>query len=222
MCGRYTLRVTQAELREFFRAIGEFQQRRMYNIAPSHTVAIIREQGGVRTLSGVHWGLIPFWAKESKIGYSMINARSETVATKPSFREPFKKRRCLIPIDGFYEWKREEQENQPFFIHRQDDGLFAFAGLWDSWQAPDGHTIESCSIITTEPNQMMSKIHDRMPVILPISAYDAWLNTPPEKSAGLKSLLVPLPEGELTCHPVSKLVNKPTNDVPQCIEPDAA
>jgi len=220
MCGRFTLRVSPVELREFFRAVGEFHQRHLYNIAPSQTVAIIREQEGQRTLSGVHWGLIPFWAKESKVGYSMINARSETVASKPSFREPFRKRRCLIPVDGFYEWKREGKEKQPFFIHRPDNGIFSFAGLWDSWKAPDGHTIESCSIITTTPNAMMAEIHDRMPVILPVAAYETWLTAPPEQASSLASLLVPLPDGELTCHSVSKLVNKPMNDVPQCIKPD--
>jgi len=222
MCGRFTLRISPENLREIFRASGEFHQRHLYNIAPSQTVAMIRSLDGQRTLSGAHWGLIPFWAKESKVGYSMINARAETVTTKPSFREPFKKRRCLIPVDGFYEWRRVGKEKTPYFIHRADDAPFAFAGLWDGWKPPQsGETIESCSIITTTPNEMMAQIHDRMPVILPESAYEEWLTTPPEQASTLTRLLVPLPDGELTCHIVSRLVNKPTNDVPRCVEPDS-
>lgn len=218
MCERFTLRVSPADLRKFFEAVGDFIGRPSFNIAPSQTIPIIRLQEGQRTLSGVYWGLIPSWSKDSKSAYSMINAPSETVTEQRSFAVPFNERRCLIPVDGFYEWKREGKEKQPFFIHRPDNGIFSFAGFWDSWKSPDGQIIESCSIITTTPNSMMAEIYDRMPVILPVSAYDVWLRTPPEESASLKSLLIPLRDGELSCYPVSKLVNKPTNNLPQCIE----
>jgi len=220
MCGRFTLRATNAEICEFFEATGNFQQKRMYNIPPGQTISIIRDIEGKRTLSGAHWGLLMKWAKDMQRGYSMINARAETITEKTSFKKPFQSRRCLIPVDGFYEWKRDhETEKTTYFIHRPDDALFAFAGIWQSWESPEGVEIDSCSIITTRPNGVMEKIHDRMPVILPISAYDRWLTTPPEKSSTLTSLLVPCPDKELTAYQVSSLVNKATNESEKCIEP---
>jgi putative SOS response-associated peptidase YedK len=162
-------------------------------------------------------GLVPFWADDPKIGYSTINARAETVATKPSFREAFKKRRCLIVADGFYEWQKTGGQMQPYLIHLKDDSPFAFAGLWDRWKRGD-QAINSCSIIVTEPNAVLEPIHDRMPVILSPDDYGLWLDPDVEGAKRLQSLLRPYPADEMEAYPISTLVNNPRNDVEQCVE----
>ncbi|MBI5758349.1 MAG: SOS response-associated peptidase, partial [Planctomycetales bacterium] len=172
MCGRFTLRTPADELSELFSATlrdGLLLSPR-YNIAPSQLVACVRQPPeGQRELVTLRWGLVPSWAKDAKIGYSLINARSETVANKPAFRSPFRRRRCLIPADGFFEWQAVpgSKTKQPHYITLQGGQPFAFAGLWERWIGPDGNPLESCSIITTEPNELMKTIHNRMPVILP-------------------------------------------------------
>jgi putative SOS response-associated peptidase YedK len=165
--------------------------------------------------------LIPSWAKDPEIGSRLINARSETLAEKPSFRSAFRRRRCLILADGFYEWKTipGEKSKLPMFIHLKNGKVFAFAGLWEIWSAPDGSEIRSCTIITTQPNEMMQSIHNRMPVILPINAYKDWLDPEERTPESLSQWLAPYPAGEMEAYPVSKLVNSPQNDVPECIQP---
>ena len=167
----------------------------------------------------LRWGLIPSWAKDPKIGNQCINAKAETVSEKPSFRSAFKKRRCLVIATGFYEWQVQEHAKQPMWIGRRDKRPFAFAGLWEHWQPAEGDVIESCTIITTEPNELMSPIHNRMPVILVPASYDQWLDPTFQHIEPLNALLRPYPSEELTAYPVSTLVNNPRHDVPQCLEP---
>ena len=220
MCGRYNL-ITDAEaLLDFF----EIEQTLLdvsglkprYNIAPSQDVPIVRDTGNGRELVMARWGLVPHWSKEEKPKYSTINARADSVADKPSYREPFKRKRCLIPATGFYEWKLDDGQKTPHHIRLAEGGLFAFAGLWDHW-GREGEGFDSCSIIVTSANQTMRPIHDRMPVILNISQYNTWLNTRHHNRAQLDALLVPY-AGALEAYPVSRHVNSPRYDDPQCVE----
>jgi putative SOS response-associated peptidase YedK len=178
MCGRYTLRVSPAELAEIFETLRTIEWSPRYNIAPTQTVVAVRQGEQGRELARVRWGLIPSWAKDAKIGNNLINARADGVATKPSFRHAFKKKRCLIPVDGFYEWQvvPGQKTKQPFHIGLQDAPVFAFAGLWESWTDPEGKPVESSSIITTDANEAMAAVHNRMPVILDPKDYDEWLD----------------------------------------------
>lgn len=218
MCGRYTLSSRKLALAEqaLHSLFPELPPR--YNIAPSQDVPIIRESPEGYELVMVRWGLIPHWAKESKTGYSMINARAETVAEKPAFRDAFRRRRCLIPADGFYEWKKEGTAKQPFHIRLKGGGDFGFAGLWERWRGED-QEIESCSIIVTDANDLMRPIHDRMPVILDPASYEIWLNAENRNTGALAGLLRPYPAGEMEAVPVSRRVNSPKNDDPECIAP---
>ena len=165
------------------------------------------------------WGLIPSWAKDISIGAKLINARAETLQEKPSFRESFKRRRCLIVADGFYEWKKQAGKKQPFYFRLENTEPFAFAGLWDRWHSPDGDVLETCTIITTEANQLAATVHDRMPVILSPDSYDRWLDPKHQTSANLESLLRPYPTTEMTAYLVSPSVNSPTHDQPDCVAP---
>jgi putative SOS response-associated peptidase YedK len=177
MCGRF--RLTRAsKLAERFAIEPEDDWVPHYNVAPTQDIPVIRQhtEEPKRFGSQMRWGLIPYWAKDASIGFKMINARADTVATKPAFRDSLKKRRCLIPADGFYEWKKDGKSKTPFCFTMADDSLFAFAGLWDSWRNSEGQRIETCSIITTTPNALCADVHDRMPVILPDDAYDLWLD----------------------------------------------
>ncbi len=189
-----------------------------YNIAPTQEVIAVRMQDGGRALVRLRWGLIPFWAKDAAIGAKMINARAETLAEKPAFRQAFANRRCVIAADGFYEWKTIAKAKQPFHIHRPDGAPFAFAGLWERWEK-DGEPVETCTIITTDAPESLAGIHHRVPVILPPDAMTTWLETPEGQTDGLAELLAPLPDGELIAEPVSTAVNKVANDGPECQEP---
>ena len=220
MCGRFTLRSSS---RVVAQALGLpeiplFQPR--YNIAPTQTVAAIRLNDGARQPSFLHWGLVPSWAGNPSVGNKMINARAETVAEKPAFRSAFKKRRCLVVADGFYEWKKEGKPKPAFFIRLKDERPFAFAGLAEHWHKGD-QTIDSCTIITTDPNELMASIHDRMPVILSPDDYDLWLDPEFQGKEKLLSLLRPYPADEMIAYPVSTVVNNPRNEKPECIEPQA-
>lgn len=219
MCGRYTQRAKLKQLAELFKlfdAIADSIVPR-YNIAPSQDVLAIRETDS-RELVELKWGLVPSWAKDPKIGNRMINARGETVREKPSFRSAFKRRRCLVPADGFYEWKKTgAKTKQPFFVHLKHDQPFAFAGLWEHWEG-DGEIIESCTIITTDANELMKPIHERMPVILPVEAYDEWLDPENQATEDLPRLLVPYPTDEMEAHRISTYVNSPRNQGLECIE----
>ena len=219
MCGRFTLRARlNAILDEFAleTALSEWDAR--YNIAPTQMIPTVSLQQGKRTFVPRRWGLIPSWAADPKIGNSLINARAETVADKPAFRSAFKRHRCLVLTDGFYEWKKEGKAKQPFFIHMKDGRPFAFAGLAEHWSKGE-KPIDSATIITTDPNRHMADIHDRMPVILPPEAYERWLDPEFHGKEHLVSLLKPYPDGELVATPVSTLVNSPRNEDPRCIEP---
>ncbi len=190
-----------------------------YNIAPTQQVPAVRisAQNKSRELTLFRWGLIPSWAKDAKIGNQLINARSETVATKPAFRSAFRKRRCLMPADGFYEWKKEGTKKQPFYIYLKDGGPFAFAALWEDWQGEVGKSIQSCTILTTEANAMLKPLHDRMPVILPPENFEQWLDPEIQKPEEILPILQPFPGKELAMHPVSTLVNNPKNEKPECL-----
>lgn len=223
MCGRFTLTVDPAELQDTFANFifpSKFAPR--FNVAPSQPVLAIPNDGA-NTADFFVWGLIPMWAKDPSIGSRLINARGETVAEKASFRGSFKYKRCLILADGFYEWKTNpgKKTKIPYFIHMQDRKPFAFAGLWDSWESADGSSIKTCTIITTEPNDLMATIHNRMPVILHPRDYTNWLEASPQTPEKLIPLIKPFPPDTMSAYPVSTLVNKPGNDSPELVVPTA-
>ena len=222
MCGRYTLTAPSESLAEMLPGLeitDEISSR--YNIAPTQEVAVVPNNGEKR-MEYFRWGLIPSWAKDPKIGNRMINARSETLAEKPSFRTAYKRRRCLVLADGYYEWRREGDRGgkTPYYIRMESEKPFAFAGLWESRrQAGEDTSLQSCTIITCPPNEMLERIHDRMPVILEEEEYDLWLNPAEQAPAELNHLLKPYAAEEMTAYPVSRLVNQPKNDSPECILP---
>lgn len=221
MCGRFSQTATPEAIVETFQVENPPLFKPNYNISPSQRVAVVRlnPESVKRECVLLRWGLIPSWAKDAKIGNQCINAKCETVAEKPAFRSAFKKRRCLVIADGFYEWQRVGERKQPMWISRRDKRPFAFAGLWEHWQPPEGETIESCTIITTEPNELMASIHNRMPVILSPVSYDQWFDLSLQQADPLKALLHPCPSEELQAYPVSTLVNNPRHNAPQCLEP---
>lgn len=198
-------------------AVGD-EWRARYNIAPTQQVFVVRESpsSGARELVPLHWGLIPRWADDPAIGGRMINARSETLAEKPAFRDAFRKRRCLIVADGFYEWRQGAKPKQPYYIHLKQDGPFAFAGLWEHWKHGE-LAIDSCTIVTTEANGLLRPLHDRMPVILPPEDYARWLDEDLQDPNDLTPLLKPFPAEAMTMHPVSTAVNSPRREGPELI-----
>ena len=221
MCGRFTLTVNPAEVQETFSSYSFPQQfAPRFNIAPTQPVLVIPNDDQ-NTADFFVWGLIPMWAKDPSIGNRMINARGETLEEKPAFRSSLKYKRCLILADGFYEWKGAEGKKvkTPFFIHMKDRKPFAFAGLWDSWNSPDGSLVKSCTIITTEPNELTGIIHNRMPAILHPREYAKWLNPAPQTPDQLKPLIKPYPADLMDAYPVSTLVNTPANDTPELVVP---
>ncbi|GIV88278.1 MAG: DUF159 family protein [Chloroflexus sp.] len=220
MCGRYTLAVSPAKLAERFAIppISDLQPR--YNIAPTQPVVVVREGNDGREGVYMRWGLIPSWAKDASVGAKLINARSETVLEKPSFRTAFRRRRCLIPASGFYEWQTTATGKRPFYFTLPDDDLMAFAGLWEQWQAPDGEVIESCTILTTTANEIVTPIHNRMPVIVPSEFTAFWLD-PATDIPRLHAFCLTPPPVALHRYPVGKAVNQVRNDGPALIEPAA-
>jgi len=221
MCGRFTLTDPDADLAVQFDLPEIPDMKPRYNIAPSQPVAAVRvpSEGAAREMVLLQWGLIPFWAKDPAIGNRMINARSETAAEKPAFRAAFKRRRCLVVADGFYEWQKRNGGKQPFFVYLRDRQPFGFAGLWEHWEGEDGSVIESCTLLTTQPNELLRSVHNRMPVILQPEDYSLWLDPEVEDAAQLQPLLQPYAAEMMGAHPVSLFVNKPQNDDPRCIEP---
>ena len=231
MCGRFASTTPPDQLAKYFGAAAPEQlldgDRANYNVAPTQGVYTVFEDGGVRRLDTFHWGLVPFWAKDPKIGGRMINARAETIAEKNSYKRPFARRRCLIPADGFYEWKKVEgqKKKQPMYMSRVDGEPFAFAGLWEVWKDKnhsdeDGEPLEllSCTIITGEPNEKVAEVHDRMPVMLPPDTWDEWLDRDNHDTDSLQGLLVPAPARLIQLHPVSSDVNNVHNNGPELIE----
>jgi putative SOS response-associated peptidase YedK len=224
MCGRFTLIAPGEAVADLFQLplIPTLAPR--YNVAPTQPVAAVRvsQKTGQRELTHFHWGLIPSWAKDPSIGSRMINARSESAAEKPSFRTAFKYRRCLVPADGFYEWQKQNGGKQPVRIQVGDGNVFAIAGLWERWSSPDGSEIESCTLLTTEPNDFLRPVHNRMPVILSPDDYDLWLDPQAQHPGEVQHLLRPYPAAEISYYPVSTHVNNPRNEDPLCIEPLSA
>ena len=243
MCGRFALTISPDALAKLFDLADALDDLKRggwgakdlpprYNIAPSQSVAAVigGEDEPRRILKKLRWGLIPSWAKDPAIGARLINARSETVAEKPAFKSAFRKRRCLIPADGFFEWQkltgnkkvpdgRRASGKQPYFIRLRDESPMAMAGLWESWQGSDGAVIESCAILTTRCNELMEPIHNRMPVIIGRDDFDLWLGRADIKAGSLKDLACPFPSEKLVAYPVNPVVNNPRNNTAECLEP---
>jgi putative SOS response-associated peptidase YedK len=221
MCGRFTLTTPAQTLTVQFELTDVPALEPRYNIAPTQPVAAVRIRGESeeRELVLLRWGLIPFWAKDLGIGSRMINARSETVAEKPSFRTAFRRRRCLVLADGFYEWQKINGAKQPVYVSLQDREAFAFAGLWERWEGPENGVVESCTLLTCEPNELLRPIHSRMPVILDPKDYSLWLDHGVQDATRLQSLLSPYASGRMQAYAVSRYVNSPRNQGPQCIAP---
>lgn len=225
MCGRFTLDISPDDLTSYFKLAVQraLKLEPRYNIAPSQGVAVVRVVGGERRLDLLRWGLIPHWAQDMNIGYKLINCRAETSSTLSSFREAFRHRRCVVPATGFYEWPRTGGRKTPTYYYREDGQPMAFAGLWEHWRDPkrENFEIESCTILTTEANNLIKATHNRMPVILQQQEIDAWLDLEqdPEK---LKRLLGPIGSTVLSCHPVSDFVNNPRHEGQACVAPPSA
>lgn len=220
MCGRYALYTDYAIILERFHieesAVGEGEYSPSYNIAPSQKVLAIVNDGTKNRLGYLKWGLVPPWAKDQKIGYKMINARAETAAEKPSFRHAFKKKRCLIIADAFYEWQRTDEGKIPMLAKLKSGKPFAFAGLWETWQSPEGETVNTCTILTTQANRVMGTIHDRMPVMLSEEGEKLWLD-PQQDPQVLEELLKPFDSEEMETFEVSDAVNSPKHNGPELI-----
>lgn len=214
MCGRYSITTPLEAMCQLFDVESGLNLRPRYNVAPTQEVPVVRAADGGRELTTMHWGLVPFWAKDRSVAAKMINARAETVAERPAYRQAFRSRRCLIPADGFYEWRTEGKAKQPWRLRFADGAPFAFAGLWEHWKGSDSE-LTSCTILTTTANEALRPIHPRMPVILPRTAYERWLAEP---DAGL---LQPWGGAPLTAYRVSRDVNNVRNDGPACFAPAA-
>jgi len=224
MCGRYTLSVGQERLARVF--LAEFSDELKqswhprYNISPGTGIVAVledRDKGG-RRADVFHWGLVPSWAKDPNIGYKLTNARAETIGEKPSYRDAYRYRRCIVPASGFYEWDRRKSPRQPHYFYPSKGDFLAMAGIWEHWMHPSGSEILSVSLITTAANKKMSPIHHRMPVLLKENDYDRWLNTDNVKATGLREVLRPANEDALSVHPVSQRVNKTEFDGPALVE----
>jgi len=216
MCGRFSFSPKEIYIEERFNIeIEEGLYQPRYNCAPTQNLAVISNREP-ELLNFFRWGLVPFWAKDISIGNKMINARAETITEKASFKHPFRSKRCLVLSDGFFEWKKEPAGKTPYRICMSDNGLFAMAGIWDTWKDVEGKPVHSFAIITTGPNELMEKIHHRMPVILHPENEKAWLGD--SDPVELQSFLKPYPADLMDAYPVSKLVNSPRNDVPEILE----
>jgi putative SOS response-associated peptidase YedK len=222
MCGRFTLATSSDEIARIFDVpqAPEFEAR--YNIAPTQDVPACRvlETGGQRQIDELRWGLVPFWADDLKIGNRMINARSETAASKPAYRAAFKRRRCLVPATGFLEWKKEGGHKQPYLFRKEDGSPFALAGLWERWSDSEAQeTVETFTILTCDPNELVARVHNRMPVILPTDAYDFWLDPTNDDTSALEELLGPYDPAGFESVAVSRDINSPHNDRPELLDP---
>ncbi len=222
MCGRFSNDAKPEQIEKEFKV--KISQEKLfkprYNIAPTQTIAAVLESNGERIIDALRWGLIPSWAKDESIGNKLINARAETLAEKPSFKNAFRSHRCIIPASGFYEWqKKGTGAKQPFYFHLKDKDVFGFAGLYEQWlDKESGEQIETCTIITTEANKVLEPVHDRMPVILKPEYYEQWLDVKEKDTDKLQKLLAPYPSAEMDSYRVSKSVNIPSNDSPELVK----
>ena len=227
MCGRVRLSSDVSEIKLVFSIPPHRPTPNIapsWNVAPTDPLPVVRydPKASERSVDVMRWGLVPFWAKDIKVGFSNINAMAETVGTKPAFREAFQRRRCLVPVDNFYEWAKTDTGKQPYAIALADWQIMALAGLWETWRSPAGETVRSFAIITTTPNELCAQLHNRMPVVLKPGVWPVWLGEDPADASALKALLAPIPSGEMTCWPVSARVGNVKNNDPSLIEPIAA
>lgn len=220
MCGRFTLSATPEAIAEEFNIKNIPDSKPTYNVAPTQNVlAVLNEEKTLQhQFKKLRWGLIPSWAKDFSIGARLINARSETVAEKPAFRSPYKRRRCLVVADGFFEWKKQKDKKQPFYFLLQNQRPFAFAGLWEKWTSPQGEQVHSCTILTTTANKLLQPIHHRMPLLLKQQDYELWLDPQVQSPALLQDLLFPYPSEDMKSYEVSSFVNNPKHNSHQCVE----
>lgn len=222
MCGRFVQAHTAEEYALHFGAAEVLADPKgpSWNVAPTDRVYAVASHNGQRSLGSFRWGLVPWFADSARVASRHINARAETAATSPVFKDSFQRKRCLIPADGFYEWKAMDRGGKlAHFVYATDGSTLALAGLWASWKDPEGERLTTCTIITTTPNEVVAPIHDRMPAVLPADAWDRWLDPDNDDTEGLRALLRPAPDDTLTHHPVSSLVNSVKNNLPELIEP---
>ncbi|HYC57218.1 MAG TPA: SOS response-associated peptidase [Candidatus Binatia bacterium] len=213
MCGRFVLHTPAEALARHFGAVpGELSLAPQYNIAPTHDVVVLRVENGQRRLRTLRWGLIPFWAKDPAIGSRMINARCETAAEKPGFREALRQRRAIVPASGFYEWKKQGKGKQPYYFHARDDAPLAIAALWERWKSRDGLRLETCCLLTTSANRTLDGVHDRMPVLLRPEDYALWLDPGVTDVDAVSPLLSPADDDKLAMYPVDSCVGDVRND----------
>ncbi len=222
MCGRYTLTASPEALRALFAYAEQPNFPPRYNIAPTQPIAIVRLVDGKRQFALVRWGLLPSWVKDPKTFTLLINARGESVTDKPAFRAAMKRRRCLIPADGFYEWQKAGERKRPFYVHAKSGAPLAFAGLWETWTGPNGEELDTAAIVTTRANKTLSTIYERMPVIVPPEAFDLWLNAREVDVATAAALIARAPDSLLEAYEISTAVNRTANDNPKLLEPVVA
>jgi putative SOS response-associated peptidase YedK len=222
MCGRYAITSAPEAIRRLFGYADQPNFPPRYNVAPTQPVPIVRLDEGQRRFALVRWGLIPAWVKDPSRFSLLINARGESLDAKPAFRNAMRRRRCLFPVDGFFEWPREGERNVPYYVHRKGGGPLAFAGLWETWMGPNGEEMETAAIVTTRANRMLAPIHERMPVIVPPDAFDFWLDTAKVDAEMGAAVVAPAPEGLLDLHEVSPAVNSHANDTPDLVAPVTA
>ena len=218
MCGRYTLTASPEALRALFGYAEQPNFPPRYNIAPTQPIAIVRLVDGKRQFALVRWGLLPSWVKDPKNFTLLINARGESATDKPAFRAAMKRRRCLIPADGFYEWQKAGERKRPFYVRAKSGAPLAFAGLWETWTGPNGEELDTAAIVTTTANRTLAPIHERMPVILPPEAFDLWLNSNEVDATTASALIAPAPDGLLEAYEISTAVNRTANDNPKLLE----
>ncbi len=221
MCGRYTVTSAPEAIRALFRYPEQPNFPPRYNVAPTQPIPIVRLVNGERHFALVRWGLLPSWVKDPKSFTLLINARGESAAEKPAFRAAMKRRRCLIPADGFYEWQKAGERKRPFYVHAKSGKPLAFAGLWETWTGPNGEELETGTIVTTAANKTLAPIHGRMPVIVPPDGFDLWLDTANVDAKTAAALIAPAPENLLEAFEISTAVNRVANDNPKLIEPVA-
>ena len=219
MCGRYSLTSAPEALRALFRYAEQPNFPARFNIAPTQPIPIVRMVEGRREFALVRWGFLPSWVKDPNQFSLIVNARGESVCDKPAFRAAMKRRRCLIPADGFYEWQATGGRKQPFYIHARSGRPLAFAGLWETWEGPNGETVDTAAIVTTRANALLTPLHDRMPVIIAPDAFDLWLNCGEVDARTAEALIAPAPDGLLEAWPVSTAVNRTANDNAELILP---